>query len=362
MLEQIIAFLGEHPGTKARTIAAQLGLDRAEVSRLLHQRSDKFEQDAEFQWSRVATTCQIEFNSSGWLTAGDFERALLKHSPLNSPHRAVVFMLRGGGKPMLDFIARLLAFCNQLVLRGKTVTLNFDGSGSTVTYLNRVGFFGVLDRSIQVLPERPSGDLAKAFQGRNDGVIEFRLIEPEKPDQNIPLLLRNSFVSCAGASYSQGAFTILAELFGNVMDHSESEAPGFACLQFYPRGGKIQAVISDNGRGIVGTLGPVVPQKYPDVALKMAEAPHAGIELLKEVFKEGGLSQKDDDGRGIGLKRSGDVAKKFKAKICVRQSDFELRVHHDHDGIQFTHRLNLAYLQGTHICFEFKLDGSVKSA
>jgi hypothetical protein len=74
------------------------------------------------------------------------------------------------------------------------------------------------------------------------------------------------------------------------------------------------------------------------------------------------LSQKDDDGRGIGLKLSGDVAKRFKARISVRQSDFELRIHHDNGSVQFTHRANLAPLQGTHICFEFKLDVNVKSA
>lgn len=361
MLKQISEFLEEYPCTKARTIATRLGLDRGNVSRLLHLHTDKFEQDAQFQWSVIAIAFTVEFNGSGWLTAGDFERAL-DRSPLMSPQPEVVFLLRGGGKPMLDFIARLLALCNQLVLAGKAVTLDFAGSNSTLSYLDRVGFFDVLNESIEVLPKRPSGDLAKTFRGNNDGVIEFRLIDPAKPDQNIPALLRNSFVSCAGASYSQGAFTVLAELFGNVIEHSESGSPGFACLQFYRKAGKIQAVISDNGRGIVGTLAPVVPQKYPDVAAKMVAAPHAGIALLTEVFKEGGLSQKNDDGRGIGLRRSGDLAKRFKARICVRQSDFELRIHHDHSAIQYTHRINLPYLQGTHICFEFKLDGSVKSA
>lgn len=362
MLERITAFLERFPGTKARAVAAQLGLDRAHVSRLLHEHTDRFVQDTEFQWSCVESVCQIEFNGNGWLTAGDFERALRSLSPLDSPHPSVVFMLKDGGKPMLDFVARLLAFCNQLVLGGKDVTLDFDGSPSTVTYLNRAGFFGVLDPSIQVLPERPSGHLAKTYQGKNDGLIEFRRIDPTEPDQEIPSLLRKSFVSCAGDAYSQDAFTILSELFGNVTEHSESVAPGFAGLQFYGRAGKIQAVISDNGRGIVGTLMPVVPQKYPNVQRRIAPAPHAGIALLKEVFKAGGLSQSDDDGRGIGLQLSGHVASKSNAKISVRQSDFELRIHYNSDGIQFSHKTQLAHLQGTHICFEFKLDGRVKPA
>lgn len=362
MLKRISAFLEKSPSTKARAIAAELGLDRGEVNRLLHENTDKFEQDDEYQWSLVAPSCRIEFPGGGWLTAWNFESALIERTPLTSAYREIVFALRDGGRPMLDFIARLLAFCNQLVIAGKTVTLDFGDSSSTLTYLNRVGFFDVLDGSIAVLPERPSGDLAREFQGNNQGVIEFRLIDPKNPDEDIPTLLRNSFVACADKSYSQAAFTILAELFDNVRDHSATGSPGFACLQFYRKAGKIQAVISDNGLGIVGTLAPVVPVKYPEVARAMSSAPHPGVALLKEVFSKGMLSQKDDDGRGIGLKRSGDFAKKFKARISVRQSDFELRIHHDDGAVDFKHRANLALLQGTHICFEFKLDANVNSA
>lgn len=362
MLDRIRVFLEENPGTKAKSIARGLGVDRAELNRLLHDHKDMFEQDAEYQWSLVSTTCRIEFGGRGWLTSGDFESALSDISPLASHHTAAVFVLKDECKPLLEFLARLLALCNQLVTAGKAVSLNFEDSQETLSYLDRVGFFGVLDTAIDVMPKRPSGELAKTYQGNNDGVIEFRRIDPETPDTDIPTLLQHSFVICAGDSYSQAAFTVLAELFGNVIEHSDTCSPGFACLQFYPKSKKIQAVISDNGRGIVGTLAPVIPQKYPHVARMMAAAKHAGVALLTEVFKNGDLSQVDADGRGIGLKRSGDVAEKFRAKISIRQSDFELRVYHDHNGVQFRHQLNLARLDGTHICFEFKLDGTHKSA
>lgn len=362
MLDRIRAFLERNPGTKARTLATQLGADRAELNRLLHENADKFEQDAEFRWSLVPGISRIEFGGNGWLTSRNFDSALSDISPLDSHHAAVVLVLKDDCKPMLDFIGRLLAFCNQLVSAKKSVTLDLEGSTKTLSYLDRVGFFGLLHQAIDVLPERPSGRLAKMYQGNNDGVIEFRLIEPTEPDTKIPTLLQHSFVSCAGESYSQAAFTVLAELFGNVLEHSATCSPGFACLQFYPKAKKIQAVISDNGRGIVGTLAPVIPKKYPQVARLLAPAKHAGVALLTEVFKNGGLSQVDADGRGIGLKRSSDVAEKFRATISVRQSDFELRVYHDHDRIQFSHRLGLGRLDGTHICFEFKLDATRKSA
>lgn len=362
MLNQVTAFLNDNPGAKAKTIASRLGLDRAELNRLLHDFKDKFEQDEAFKWFLIPVTYRIEFGGSGWLTAEDFENGLSGTSLLDSQHTTVEFVLKDGCKPLLDFIARLLAFCNQLVSAGKAVTLNFDGSKKTLSYLDRVGFFDVLDQAIDVTPQRPIGNLSRRYQGNNDGVIEFRLIDPSTPDTQIPARLRQSFVSCAGMSYWQPAFTVLAELFGNVIEHSATNTPGFACLQFYPKSRTIQAVISDNGRGIVGTLAPVIPEKYPGVARIMALSKHPGIALLTEVFKRGDLSQVDADGRGIGLKLSGDVAEKFRAKISVRQSNFELRICHDHNGAQFRHRLNLARLEGTHICFEFKLDSGAKSA
>lgn len=362
MLSQIFAFLKLNPGTKAKTIGARLGIDRAEVNRLLHEQEGIFQQDADFQWSLIATTCRIEFDGKGWLVSKNFEDALRDISPLSSNYSSVVFVLKNEGKPMLDFLARLLALCNQLVAAGKAVTLDFEESKTTLSYLDRVGFFGVLNQTIAVLPKRPSGRLAKAYKGNNDGVIEFRLIDPANPDPDTPKLLQHSFVSCAGDSYSKAAFTMLSELFGNVLEHSDTESPGFACLQFYRNSRKIQAVISDNGRGIIGTLGPVVPKKYPKVHQAMLEAKHAGVALLTEVFKKGALSQIDSDGRGLGIWRSGDIAEKFSAKISVRQSDFELRVHHDHNGVQFGHRTGLAGMLGTHICFEFKLDTPVKAA
>lgn len=356
MLDQINIFLKKNPCSKARTISTQLGLDRAEVSRLLHDHLEIFQQDAYFQWSLVQTVTRIEFSGKGWLVAKNFEDALKGTTLLDSGASSIVFVLKNEAKPMLDFLARLLALSNQLVRSGKAVTLDFEESTSVLTYLDRVGFFGVLNSSIEVLPQRPAGKLAKEFSGNNAGVIEFRTIDPAAPNQDTPQLLQKSFVSCAGAAYSQAAFTMLSELFGNVLEHSDTVLPGFACLQFYRKSNKIQVVISDNGLGIVGTLAPVIPKKYPEVARLMRNAKHPGVALLSQVFKKGKMSQVDSDGRGIGIWRSGDIAERFNAKVSVRQSDFELRVHHDHNGVKFTHRTELSQLDGTHICFEFKLD------
>jgi anti-sigma regulatory factor (Ser/Thr protein kinase) len=362
MLQALSDYLAVNPGAKAKTIAIDLGFDRAKVNRLLHDHPEKFEQDSEFQWSLASSeVCHIEFGGDEWLTSYHFEKALKGVSPLESDHSSVVLALKSNCRPMLDFNARLLALCNQLVNAGKTVTLDLEGSKKTSTYLDRIGFFGRLHDDIEVLPRCDRGNLAKTYDGNNDGVMEFRPIDPANRDDDVPERLLNSFVKCSGPAYKQAAFTLLSELYGNVLEHSRTSTPGFACLQFYRGSKSIQAVISDNGLGIVGTLLPVVRERHPKTFKKVAAAAHPGVALLKEVFSSGDLSQVNDDGRGLGLKASADAAGKFRADVSVRQSDFELRIHRDHSGVRFSQQLGLAHLHGTHICFRFKLDASHKS-
>lgn len=363
MLKRICAFLKKAPGSKAKDVAAHLKVERAEINKVLYGDKERFWQDGDFRWFLVSPSeLHIEF-AGAWLQARDFEKTLCRFSsPLASSCASVAFVLRDDCTMMLEVLARLLALCNQLVTAGKKVTLNFEESRKTLTYLDRLGFFDLLSASIVVLPRRPKGALAKTYRGNNDGVIELREIDPMAPDEEVPKLLEQSFVSCAGSSYSVAAFTILSELFRNVIEHSGVTAAGFAGLQFYKRGNHIQAVISDNGRGIVGTLEPVLQQRYPKIARKIAASTEpSGVALLREVFSFGGISQVDEDGRGLGLKASRDQASKFRAKISVRQSDFEFRIRHSPDGVTLTHHSDLVRLDGTHICFDFLLDATVRS-
>ena len=62
---------------------------------------------------------------------------------------------------------------------------------------------------------------------------------------------------------------VLSELLQNVEEHSGAATPGFAGLQFYKKTNHIQTVISDSGLGIVGTLMPVLSQRYPELAMKI---------------------------------------------------------------------------------------------
>ncbi len=361
MLNQIAGLLRRSPGVKARAIAAELGVEKSEVNKLLYANSDRFECDASAQWSlATAPVLRVKLASDNWLHTSGFEAAISRASPLKSASTRVVFEI--DCKLMLEALARLLALCNQLVAAGKKVTLDFTGSKPSLTYLDRIGFLELLSQSILVLPQRPTQERAQAFRGNNDGVIEFRRIDTDAPDQEIPRLLQKSFVRLTNESYSVAALTILGELFDNVLEHSGTNSAGFAGLQHYPGGGCIQTVISDNGLGIVGTLMPVLRTRYPEIAVKVAKAHHPEAALLEEVFVAGALSMVQADGRGLGLKTSRVLAGKFSAQISVRQSDFELRISHGPKGVSFKSKRGLALIHGTHVCFDFKLDGSVNAA
>lgn len=257
---------------------------------------------------------------------------------------------------MLEALARLLALCNQLADAGKQVSIDFTNAKPTLNYLNRIGFFDLLRAGIKILPKWPAASAAAVYDGNNEGVVELREIDHIEPNDEIPDLLRKSFVSCAGDQYSVAAFTVLSELFSNVQEHSAATTAGFAALQFYRATNHIQAVISDSGLGIVGTLTPILKDRYPEVAQRIAESSlEPGVALLQEVFSGGRISQVNESGRGLGLKRSGELANKFNAIISVRQEAFELKIKHVHQEIKFSHTLGLARIAGTHICFDFLL-------
>lgn len=359
MLARIQAILEQNPGQKAKAIAAKLRTDRTHVSRILHEHEGLFTQNpVAFTWSlaelRVALGCNC------WLDAQSFENTLLAAgSPLDSATRRVTFVVGDDCKILLEALARLLAISNQLGAFGKVVSLDFSTSRSTLTYLNRIGFIDLLRHDVRILPKRPRISAAAAYEGNNLAVVELRAIDHLHPDDDIPSLLRQSFVSCAGSQYNVAAHTVISELFGNVTEHSGATSAGFAGLQYYAGGRRphIQTVISDGGRGIVGTLMPIMKDKYPEVARKIAKSSlDPRVALLQEVFSEGGISQASGSGRGLGLKGSGEYAHKYNALISVRQETFELKMTHIGDQIQFSHRMDLARIAGTHICFDFFLD------
>lgn len=359
MIQKISEVLRQTPGMKAKDLAKKLNIDKHQINSLLYNNSDSFEIDANYCWSLRKTEFRVEFAAS-WIDADSFESALIQLNSLRvSVDSHIVFIIPKGCKLLLEAIARLMAIANQMAYEGRDVTLDFSQQYSTLTYVNRLGFFDHLDKKINVLPHWPKTSAAITYKNNSATLVEIATIDPVNPDESIPPRLKTVFVEVAGDKYDQTAFTILSELFGNVRDHAESKIPGFIGLQYY--GGStqphIQTVISDSGKGILGTLKPILPKKYPEVVREIENSGQDfDTELMKRVITKGHLSQSYDEGRGLGLLSSGNAASKFNAKLSIRQLDCEVTFHYQGGKLKKVKSNKVPpLLQGTHICFDFSL-------
>jgi hypothetical protein len=365
-IEQV---LSETPGLKGRQIAKKLGLDKKDVNSYLSKQDGCFFKDENHCWFIVQNDrLEIQFDGETWIDGVTLDQSVASvGSPLESACPSIHFIVPEGCKILLEAAARLLAYSNQSFHIGKNVTIDFNDCQDTLSYFDRIGFFEMLHEDVVVKPNRPIFSSAKRFQGSSEAVYEFGEVDPQELNEDIPQRLKHSFVSYAGEQYSQPAFTVLSELFGNVRDHSESPIPGYIALQRYKgfkgRGGysgvkpHIQTIVSDSGRGITGTLKPVLEARYPEIFRKFDFSdPKSDPLLVLEVFKKGRISQSSGEGRGLGLKRSGDVAASYDAVISVREGSFELKLTYKSGKFhKADYTLNLPLLMGVHICFDFFL-------
>ncbi len=361
MLDRILKVLQETPGIKAREIAKKLQLDKHDVNKFLHSHTESFQIDNNYCWINKNIDLIIKFPPHCWVDCSLFESALEGvESPLESDANSVFIIIPKGCKLLLESIARLMALSNQLAYKNKEVTLDFTEQPATLSYVSRLGFFEHLDIKVNVLPSRPAVSRAQIYNQNSDSVVEFASIDPYSPDKSIPKRLKKVFVEIAGDKYDQDAYTVLSELFGNVMEHSKLPIPGFIGLQFYKKTSPphIQTVISDSGDGILGTLKPIFPDKYPAQYQEIKDSGEdIDLELLKRVFLNGRISRVDDPDRGLGLSSSSKVAQKYSAKILVRQANCEIGLNFKQGHLKpVNFKAGLPLIFGTHICFDFELD------
>jgi hypothetical protein len=369
MKQQIKEILDATPGLKGRQIANKLSLDKRDVNSYLSKQNGLFFKDENHCWFIVQSDLlEIQLDGEKWIDGLALDRSISKaESPLKSACSTIHFVVPKGCKIFLEAAGRLLAYSNQAIHIGKCVAIDFSDCQDTLSYFDRMGFFEMLSDDVVVKPSRSLFSSAELLKGSSEAVYEFGEVNPNDLDEDIPQRLKHSFVSYAGERYSQPAFTVLSELFGNVRDHSESPIPGYIALQRYKgfpgRNGyagvkpHIQTIVSDSGRGITGTLKPILEARYPEIFSKLDFSdPKSDPLLVCEVFKKGRISQSSDEGRGLGLKRSGDVAASYDAIISVREGCFELKLTYKSGKLhKVAYELDLPKLMGTHICFDFFL-------
>jgi hypothetical protein len=296
---------------------------------------------------------------SAWVNASRLEDALRRSGDPHGPQiYDVLIRFPVGSKVMVDAAIRLLSLINQLNFCTRRVRLDFDeGEGGTMGYLNRVGFFDHLAPDVEVLPARPAISGAKLYRGNNLELVEIARINKDHRDENLLSRLIDALMCACGtrgdANELKGAaWTIFAELIDNVFSHSATPLDGYAALQVYTRGGKLKVAVSDSGLGIMQTLRPALKTEFP----KLANL--SDIDLVAEIFRQG-LSRHGPD-RGCGLKGSAAKAIKFRADLDVRLPTNRILL----TPAAGTYEPNRAYgfdrlplMWGTHICFDFRLNG-----
>lgn len=283
--------------------------------------------------------------------------------PLDPGTESTTFIFSANCKVMVDAAVIILSLANYLASIGQTVQLVFeDGLTGTMGYLNRLGFFDLLSRSIDTTPTRPTMSAAKVYAGTNIAVVELAQISPARRDKSLPDRLSDSLVTAQSANLSEkekrrlgtAAYTVFAELIDNVYEHvyKNKKAPqldAFAALQVYQRGKSARVVVSDSGDGILSTLRPSLKStRYADLD---------DTDLVVEIFEKG--ISRHGEVRGCGLKKSAEHAIRYNARLNLRLP--QCRVYLVPSNSQYAPntaycRADLPHIFGTHLCFDFSLD------
>ncbi|MBO2634960.1 ATP-binding protein [Shewanella algae] len=361
MKADIIDLLNKKPGLKGREIAKLLGLDKKDVNSLLYNDATDDFQQKDLLWFIRPKSVVVRVEKTGWLSALDFDDILSRSPDLWLDSTPEIRFEFHNCSIMLGAIARILSLVNQLACVGKKIILDFSECSESFSYLCRVGLFDALNQAVQVFPKVQDHS---THYGKNIKLMEFVSIPAGTEESNLPKRLKDAFVELAGDQYANTAFGFIAEYINNIIEHSQTPIPGVAALQVYGKGAKrkkVQTIFSDSGRGIIGTIRPVLKSRYPLLHKKYPlKGKDSDVNLLKEVLEFGGVSGAQDadfKGRGLGLKVSARNAAKFDATICVRQETFELTLKYRQGALHdCTSRTKLQKILGTHICFDFYLD------
>lgn len=293
----------------------------------------------------------VTFNKK-WVDVENFEKEVfVKKVSLASGLTEVLFVFKNNCYILVEALARLLALVNQLASSAIQIRMDFSEALNLHSYLSRNGFFKLLAYSVEVVPHLDNIHSVDIYRNNNTGLVEFCSIDPSKHDDDLPATLSNRFQVHVDSHY-QAAFTFVAELYNNVIEHSKSKIFGFIGMQSY-QGTRphIQTVISDSGEGILGTIKPLLPTKYPTLASLTDE------DLLIKMLNEGNISSNPDEGRGQGFKASSGIARKYNAIVNVRQSDIEIMLVYEQGQLVRTNaKTDLIPLAGSHICFDFFID------
>ncbi len=290
-----------------------------------------------------------------WVTAKEFERAYANATLSNSNYDLTIIFPKECSV-MLDAALRMLSLVSYMLNRKQSILLSFeDHNDGVMSYFNRLGFFDDIRTTphLTIAPPLPAYSSAKLYKGYSSNIVEIKHVDIKERDASLPSRLAKVVADKTGiekvAEYS--IWNIFSELIDNILTHSESPVGGYAALQSYRSGKKIQVAVSDGGKGLFETLRPSLHRLGSTVA-NLSEK-----KLLLRMFQAGGLSCINDSKRGNGLCISAKNGMMLNASIDIRlaHSQFHLIPQLQSYEAQEADD-NLPFLPGTHFCFTFEVD------
>lgn len=291
---------------------------------------------------------------SVWIDGETFDNSIKVSNWLHQePASKVTFHFSNGCKVMVDSAVRILSFAHQLISCGKSVTFVFaEGYAGTMGYLDRIGFFDLLDPSVKTDPERPSVSSAAIYRNASHNVMEIAKINPKGRDNSLPSRLSQKLANARTSGQDQlntAAYTVFAELIDNIYQHASTVVDGYAALQVYPNGNRAKVVVCDSGAGILDTLRPTITSER---IKKLND-----IDLILLILNDG--MSRFGPSRGCGLKTSAAHAIKYNADLEIRLPKSLLKLvpkRQIYEKNTASYAENLPLIWGTHVCFSFVLN------
>lgn len=108
----------------------------------------------------------------------------------------------------------------------------------------------------------------------------------------------------------------LAELFNNILDHSESNILGYSISQFHPTHQQLRISVCDFGIGI--------PESINRFMKATNEKPLSSEEAIKKAFELGFTVRSQPHNRGWGLDTLKSIVHEFEGNLTIYSNDVEL--------------------------------------
>jgi hypothetical protein len=105
----------------------------------------------------------------------------------------------------------------------------------------------------------------------------------------------------------------LAELFNNIIDHSQSLVSGYTTNQYYPKSNKLKIAVCDLGIGI--------PNKINNYLVSQGKPTISSIIALSKSFEKGYSTKSSPKNRGFGLDTLMTIAKNSNGSLKVISND-----------------------------------------